>query len=136
LRLSSGNTFLTRPQPPGPVLGGALADDALKNPVEMGDGLEAHLDGHLRDPALRIEQKPLRGLHAASADVLGEVQACVFLELFTEIKGAHVDGLRHPPEREGLRLMGLDKLAGLRNCGWIPPGTLKDQAVCEQTQVP
>jgi hypothetical protein len=33
-------------------------------------------------------------------------------------------------------LMGLDKLAGLRNGGRIPPGTLKDQAVCEQTQVP
>jgi hypothetical protein len=79
-----------------------LADEALKNPVKMGDGLEPHFNGDLRNPALRVEQKPLSGLHAASPQVLGEVQAGVFPELFTEIKGAHVDGPRHRTEREGL----------------------------------
>ena len=112
-----------------------MADDPLKNPVKMGDGLEPHFDGDLRNPALRIEQKPLSGLHAASPNVVGEVQSGVFPELFTEIKGAHVDGPRHHPEGKGLRLMGLDKLACLRNGGRIPPGMVEEQSVGKETQV-
>ncbi len=70
------------------VVRGSLAGYTLEAAVEMRKRDEPGVKGDLADAAMRVAKKALGVLDAQAREVVREAQACVFFELFTEIKSA------------------------------------------------
>lgn len=101
-------------------LRGRATYDSLKLAIEVRHGLKAACEGSFANSRVGIEQKRLRFLHSNSREVIGEIHPGRFLEHLAKVMPADVSHLGDPPERQRLRLMGLDKLSRSRHiCGLI-----------------
>lgn len=101
-------------------LRGRATDDSLERAIEVRHGLKAAREGSFANSRVGIEQERLRFLHSNSREVIGEIHPGRFLEHLAKVMPADVSHLGDPPERQRLRLMGLDKLSRSRHiCGLI-----------------
>ena len=90
-----------------------LAEDALKDPVKLGERLEADIIGNLADPPIGIQQFRLGILQAYARDVIGKPHASGFLKHLAKVKHARARGPGHLRQRKHSRFVFRDVFARL-----------------------
>jgi len=90
----------------------------------VGQGLESDLVGDFAHAQIWIEQQVLGFFNPHPREVFREIDAGGFLEEFAEIERADIEGARYFAQRNGVRLVRLDKFLGPVDDGRLGVGLL------------
>ena len=102
----------------GAIIRGGLPEDSSKRAIELSQGLEPDIVGHLADPQVGIEQPRFCVLQPDARDVIGELQPGGLPEHLAEVENAGTGGMGDVGQRKALLLVrAINWRARVTMCG-------------------
>ena len=112
------------------------AGDALETAVEVRQGIETDLKGHLADVYVWVPQNLLGVFYAQPGEVFGEVHPNMFLELLAEIKGADIQVIGDGSQADGFAVVFEEIFFGTSDEGWLRVAAVQKNPVGVLAELP